>query len=247
MKPARTLIAICSSLALLFLTSCRAQTDSPTVPETVVSTTPPFKTKEPERYRARRTLTSTTADGKKTVEKFSQVKDGELRRVENESGPRRSVILNLAQGNFILLPDEKVYALYADQGSVDVQLTPDNEESSPERLLYTDIAQSSYQKLGTELISGRNTEKYRVVVNATVGTVVSTSETLIWIDLELGMPIRSETRLSDGSSVTMELSDISLEVDKNLFQIPVDYKKITLAELLQHLRVATSASSDRIN
>lgn len=236
MKQARKLITICSSLALLFLTSCRVQKDSPAVnspsSDTVVSTTPPFQTKEPERYRATRTITSVTADGKTTVEKFSQAKDGELRRVVYESRSRPSVILNLAQGDFILLPDEKVYA---EQVGAEVPLTPDEEESSPERLLYTDIVKSSYQKLGTESLSGRNTEKYRVVVNATLPKGVSTSETLIWIDAVLGMPVRSETRLSDGSSVTMEVSDISLEVDKNLFQVPNDYKKITFTELLSHL------------
>jgi outer membrane lipoprotein-sorting protein len=236
MKQARKLIAICSSLALLFLTSCRVQKDSPAMngpsSDAVISTTPPYRTKEPERYRARCTITSVTADGKTTVEKFSQAKDGELRRVDYESRPRPSIMLYLAQGDFILRPDEKVYA---ERERADVLLTPDEEESSPEQLLYTDIVKSSYQKLGTESLSGRNTEKYRVVVNATLPKGVSTSETLIWIDEVLGIPIRSETRLSDGSGGTMELSEISLEVDKNLFQVPNDYKKITYAEMIEHL------------
>jgi len=202
--------------------------------DTVISTTPPFRTKEPERYRATCTITSVTADGKTTVEKFSQAKDGELRRVDYEfrSGP--SITLNLSQGDFILRPVEKVYAK-RERVEVDVPLTPDEEESSPERLLYTDIVKSSYQKLGRESLSGRNTEKYRVVVNATLPKGVSTSETLIWIDEVLGIPIRSEMRLPDGSGGTMELSEISLEVDKNLFQIPNDYKKITYAEMIQYL------------
>jgi outer membrane lipoprotein-sorting protein len=101
--------------------------------------------------------------------------------------------------------------------------------------LHTDTANSSYQKLGTESISGRNTEKYRVVVNSDNAANVSSSETLIWVDEALGMPIRSETKSSDGSRSTMELSDISLEVDKNLFQVPNDYKKITFGEMLNYL------------
>lgn len=229
-------MAICSSLALLFLTSCRVQKDSPAVnspsSDTVVSTTPPFRTKEPERYRATCTITSVTADGKTTVEKFSQAKDGELRRVDYESRSPPSVMLYLTQGDFILRPDEKVYA---ERERADVPLTLDEEESSPERLLYGDIVKSSYQKLGTESLSGRNTEKYRVVVNATLPKGVSTSETLIWIDEVLGIPIRSETTLPDGSGATMELSEISLEVDKSLFQVPEDYKKITYAEMMQHM------------
>ena len=236
MRLARTLIAIGGSSALLFLTSCRAQKDSPTVnnstSDTVVSTTPPFKTKEPERYRATRTFTSITADGRKTVTKVSTAKDGELRRSDWEASSRPAVLLRLAQSSFILLPDEKIYA---DEEGAKVPEIRDDEESLPEGLLYSELINSSYQKLGTELISGRTTEKYRVTVNVTISGNVSSSETLIWIDSELGMPIKSETRLPDGSGVTMEVSDISLEVDRSLFQIPGDYKKITIAELIQHL------------
>ena len=236
MKLARTLIAIGSSSALLFVTSCRAQKDSPAVnspsPDTVVSATPPFQTKEPERYRATRTLTSVTADGKATVTKYSLAKDGLLRRTDCEVGSRRAILLQLPESSFVLLPDEKIYA---DEEGVQVPQLPDEEGNSPELLLHSDAVRSSYQKLGTESISGRNTEKYRVVVNVALSTVVSSSETLIWIDSALGMPIRSETKLSDGSSVTMEVSEISLEVDKGLFQIPNDYKKITVAELLKYI------------
>lgn len=227
---------ICSSLALLIVASCRAQNDSPATNKadshTVVSATPPFKTKEPERYRATRTITTVTADGKTNVITHTIAKDGELRRFEAEFVSKKMVFLDLAEGKLLLLPDEKVYA---DQSNSPPLGSSYEDESSPERLLHTDIANSSYQKLGAELISGRNTEKYRVVVNAANAANVSSSETLIWIDEALGMPIRSETKSSDGSRSTMELSNISLEVDKNLFQVPNDYKKITAIELLDYL------------
>jgi hypothetical protein len=227
---------ICSSLALLIVASCRAQNDSPVTnnapSDTVVSATPPFQTKEPERYRATRTITNVTADGKTNVITHSVAKDGERRRFEAEFVSKKMIFLDVPEGKLLLLPDEKVYA---DQSNGPPPGSSYEDESSPERLLHTDTANSSYQKLGAELISGRKTEKYRVVVNAANAANVSSSETLIWIDEALGMPIRSETKSSDGSRSTMELSDISLEVDKNLFQVPDDYKKITAAELLQFL------------
>ena len=86
-------------------------------------------------------------------------------------------------------------------------------ERSPEGLLHAETGNTSYQKLGKEAIAGRNTDKYRVVVNAPSAANVSVSETLIWIDEALKMPVKSETKSPDGTQVSMELSEISLEVD----------------------------------
>jgi len=227
---------ICSSLALLIIASCRTQNDSPVTKndasDTVVSATPPFQTTEPERYRITRTMTNVTADGKTNVITHTVAKDGELRRIEAEFVSGKMIFLDRPEGKLLLLPDEKVYA---DQSNSPPPVSSYEDESSPERLLHTDTANSSYQKLGAESISGRKTEKYRVVVNAANAANVSSSETLIWFDEALGMAIRSETKSFDGSRSTMELSNISLEVDKNLFQVPNDYKKITAIELLDYL------------
>src|SRR6185295_10030210 len=83
---------------------------------------------------------------------------------------------------------------------------------------------TSYQKLGNEVVAGRNTNKYRIVVNSPAPANVSQSETLMWIDEALQMPIKSETKSADGTRVTMELSQIKLEIDKDLFRVPEDYK-----------------------
>lgn len=229
--------ALICSLALLIVASCRGQNGSPATKnassDTVVSSTPPFQTKEPERYRATRTMTTVTADGKTNVTRHTIAKDGELRRFEADFVSLKTVYLNLPEARLLLLPDEKVYSDLAE--GLPPGSSYEEEESSPERLLHTDTGNSSYQKLGTELIAGRNTEKYRVVVNEVNAGNVSSSETVIWIDEALGMPIRSETKSSDGSRSTMELSDIALEVDKNLFQVPNGYKKISVAEMINYL------------
>ena len=223
-------------ISILLVASCRSQTDAPVTnnssSDTLVSATPPFQTKEPERYRATRKITNTTTDGKTSVTTYAISKDGEFRRIEAEFVSRRLVFVQGPEGKFILVPDEKVYMDQA-EGAVPAQLFED--ESSPERLLHTDSETSSYQKLGTELISGRKTNKYRVVVNESSAANVSSSETLIWIDEALGMPIRSETKSSDGSRSAMELSELSLEVDKKLFQVPADYKKVPFAEISRYL------------
>jgi outer membrane lipoprotein-sorting protein len=58
---------------------------------------------------------------------------------------------------------------------------------------------------------------------------------LIWIDEALKMPVKSEAKSSDGTRVLMELSDISLDVDGELFKIPKDYEKVTFIEFRKRL------------
>ena len=228
--------ALISVLTLLVLASCRSVNDSPATPgaatEIVVSSTPPFQTKEPDRYRATRTITSVTADGKTTVTKSSTARDREMRRTESELASKRLVFLNIPEGMFVLLPDDK---LYADSTAGTVPGATEDGEISPEKLLHDEAGSTSYQTLGAESVAGRNTNKYRIVVNSANAASVSQSETLIWIDETLGMPIRSETKSSGGTRITMELSEIALDVDKVLFQIPEDYRKVTLVELFERL------------
>lgn len=224
-----TLISLCS---FLVFTSCSSQnppaTPNASTETTVASSTPPFQTKEPERYRATRTIT-VTADGKTTVSTSSIARDGEMRRTESKVASRTLVFLNLPDGTFVLLPDDRVYASVSGES---VPSISEDGEISPEKLLHTDNGKSSYQKLGTEVIGGRNTNKYRVVVNSSSAASVSPSETLIWVDEALGMPIKSETKSSDGTLVTMELSEIALNVDRELFEIPNDYKRVTYDEFV---------------
>ena len=217
---------VCASLVLLSLSGCRSQTEltanENTPAETVVSSTPPFQTKEPERYRATRTIRITTAAGKTVVTKTLIAKDGERRRNESDG----TVYLELPEGRFVLVPEEKVYA--------DVVAEPDmntDEQVSPESLLHADTGTTSYQNLGNEAKGGRNTTKYRVLVNSSNTQNVRLSETLMWIDDALKMPVRSETTSRDGTRIQMELSDLSLEVERDLFQIPEDYEKIAFSEL----------------
>lgn len=230
-KRERTLISV--SLAVLIV-SCRAQNDSvvtgPVSSDTVVASTPPFQTREPDRYRATRTITTITADGKTVVTRSSIARDGEWRRNEAEVAGKKVVYLETPAGRFVLLPEEKIYADLTGEANAG---TSEDDEVSPERLLHTEVGATSYQKLGAETIAGRNANKYRIVVNSSSAASVSLSETLMWIDESLHMPVRSETKSADGTRMTMELSDIAIEVDKQLFQVPSDYKKVAYPQITQ--------------
>lgn len=229
---------IVASLALLTI-SCRPQSNSTpnenSTSDTVVSSTPPFQTKEPDRYRAIRTLTVVTANGQPVTTKNLIARDGDLRRAESQVASKTIAYLERPEGKFVLLPAEKIYAEITPDTSLPGNDDEDALERSPEGLLHADIGNTSYQTLGKEAIGARGTDKYRVVVNGAGTPNVSVNETLIWIDEALKMPIKSETKSSDGTRVSMELLDISLDVEQDLFQIPKDYNKVTFTELRKRL------------
>lgn len=236
----KTLLALSAAAVVLFASACaqtqRVATET-AVDETMVSATPPFQTKEPERYRATRTITTVTAAGIEEMTKTLIVRDGELRREETNAGGQRMVYLNLPEGRFVLLPDDKVFA---DATNVEHLESGDESESSPDRLLHTEPTSTAYQRMGGESMNGRNTQKYRVVVNSSTRANVSASETVVWVDEILQMPIRSEMKSADGTRWTMELTDIALKVDPGEFRIPEDYKKVAFSELRARLQMEES-------
>ena len=229
------------SLSLTLVTiSCRSQGDSATndnsATDTVVASTPPFQTKEPDRYRATRTITIVTAKGQTSTATTSVARDGDLRRHESQVESKTVVLIETPEGRFVLLPDEKIYAEAAPDTSLPTTEGDDTMESSPEGLLHAETGNTSYQKLGKESISGRSAEKYRVVVNTGGAGNVTVGETLIWIDEDLKMPVKSETKSADGTRVSMEISKITLSVDASLFKIPADYRKLTFSDFRQRLK-----------
>jgi hypothetical protein len=127
-----------------------------------------------------------------------------------------------------------VYAVVAGDRSGPPELEP--EENSPDRLLHTEPISTAYQLLGTETVDGRSAAKYRVNVNALATGNVTNNEMTIWIDDVLNLPIKSEVRSPDGVIVVTELSDITLQPDKQLFQIPTDYEKIEFSALQKQLK-----------
>jgi outer membrane lipoprotein-sorting protein len=225
------------ALCLLALASCRTANESAPnetpASDIVVSTNPPFQTKEPDRYRATRTITIFTANGETIVTKTAIAKDGPLRREEPGDSSPRVVYLDLIEGRFVLLPEARVYAAAtADEANTEA----DTEDNSPDRLLHLEPVNTTYQSLGSEVIAGRNTQKYRITVNGSAPENVSQNETLMWIDETLSMPLKSETKSADGTRTTMELSDIDLNPDNGLFQIPTGYEKIAFGDLRKQLK-----------
>ncbi len=194
------------------------------------STTPPFSTKEPDTYRAVRNLTFTDSEGNSKTIRTAIARSGELRRETTETGLQPIVYLDSAQGSFILLPREKVYAQTDDE----TESATDQTDGEVERRIHTEPVKVKYQKLGNEVIGNRNLTKYKIVNTLADGTV-SNDETLLWVDETLGMPVRTETNSTDKSRTTMELTEISLEFDKKVFELPSDYQKISTTEIRRRM------------
>lgn len=227
------------SLAALVLTGACAQTQKNTTPtnskDTVISSTPPFQTEEPEQYRANRTTTIVTAAGQTIVTKNAIVRDGERRRDETETAGHRVIYLTLPEGRFVLLPDDKSFAAVTNE---DPTTAEQESETSPDRLLHTETITTGYERLGAETSNGRNLQKYRVVVNNSAGHNVRVGETFLWFDEALHMPVKTESKSPDGTRTTTELSDVVRDVDKRLLEIPKDYQKIEFKELRARLSLS---------
>lgn len=236
-KPAQVPVLALLILALLLL-SCGSKSDTrENTPEVeIVSATPPFSTQEPPRYQATRTITFSGPSGTVVITKTFIAKDGPSRREDAENPDGSKVVyLDLSGRRVVMLPDEKIYSDASDEAEP-VQLDETLTETSPDRLLHSDSGQSRYLRVGQETTNGRATTKFKVTVNISSSGSVSSTETFVWVDQQLGMPVKTETASPDGSRTVTELTDVTLAVEKALFEIPKDYQKVAPRSLRESLQ-----------
>ncbi len=230
-------ILFVSFLTVLVIPGCRSSqpSESPqpeSVNQGIISAVPPFTTKEPERYQATRTVTFNewTPGAATTRERINRVliaRDGNSRREEYfDQGGEQLVYLETSAGRFVLLPSSNLYApLNESEG---LRLEYESSDVSP-NLLLNEQSTAAYENLGAEIVNDRMTTKYRVTSTNKNEDSGGRVETLIWIDESIGMPIRSETTSGNAersARVIMELKDIKLEVDRRLFALPANYRRV---------------------
>lgn len=208
--------------------------------------TPPFSTREPDRYQAIRVFTGGGGPGSPDSINGSVLiaRDGDRRREEFEFGGAKASYLILPSGNYLLWPDKKIYAeLTSGRGGSGNEnaIPPD---FSPDKLLNQERPESIYEELGLENIDGRQTRKYRVVIKGKLGAAKETAhENLVWVDEKLGMPIRTEINSRDGARVVIALREIRETIDEGLFDLPQDYLKVSENELFARLRGTVGTSN----
>jgi hypothetical protein len=211
--------------------------------------TPPFATKEPERYQATRIITTSgdskaAAEGQQGGQTFI-ARDGERRREDYEAAAGQKIsYLQLPEGSYVLLPAKKLYAELkaGGTGAGDEREMSAAPDFAPEKLLNETRPESVYEKLGAEDVNGRATQKYRVTVKGKTGASREvTTESIVWVDERLGMPVKTETTstggaAASGSKVSMELRDIRETVDASLFELPSDFRKVEARELYAEVK-----------
>jgi hypothetical protein len=198
------------------------------------ATTPPFQTREPERYQCTQVITWVAGAANQPADERSVfiARDGDRRREDYEilQGVKLTALW-LPEGSYTLYPAKKMYAeMGGGQAGAARNVPPD---FSADKLVNASRAGAHYEKLGSEEIGGRTTAKYRVTVKG--GQGAESVETLIWVDESLGMPIKSETttksEAAGESRYTVEYREIKLEADPSLFVLPKEYRKVTQEEI----------------
>jgi len=223
----------------LILSACKAtpapSTNESGQPALIAAATPPFATREPERYQAVRTITSSEGAGVSRTSKTLIFRDGLKRREEYQNmAGGRIVYLELQTGRFVLLPAAKLFADVVGGSALAGNGQPSPDEVSTDFLLNQAPVETRYERLGTENVRDRAATKFRVLTRSMNGAG-SDTQTLIWIDETLGMPLRWETTASSDEhekKTTMELSEIKLDIERSVFDIPADYRKVDIRSLL---------------
>lgn len=248
---ARTCLLIVIVLLMLTVGCTRSQNpaDSSVRQDGVSFPSPPFSTKEPDRYQATRTITANETDANGNVNKTRTssvliARDGLQRREEYEAGTLGTIVyLETDAGRFVLLPRAKIYANESERrteaGSGQPAVEP--EVLSPDYLLNESRISVQYERLGAEPIAGRTATKYRI-------TTDSNSEMFIWVDESLGMPIASQSISIEGDvskRVSMELRDIRTAVEPNLFALPDGYQQVDASQVRKMIRAAMAETGSK--
>lgn len=206
--------------------------------------TPPFATKEPEKFQAKMILSASVGDGSQMPSQvFSIWRDGDKRRVEFEQGDEKIAFLQIPSGQFALNLTKKEYSdlKLSELGNNQTGKAPSGVPSKDnllDRILNQTRTNAKYEKLGQEDVDGRMTTKYRVTSQEEMNTGAGANEkvtvdSFIWVDESLGMPIKSVTDYkgangqSKGVTSIMEVKEIKLEpAPASLFEIPKGFKKV---------------------
>lgn len=183
----------------------------------------PFSTKEPDIYQTEIVVTTGASE-----EKMFAARNGNYRRYDftfSDNSPI-SLIHDAAGGKQFINHKKKFYA----EDKLSEQVLAPPAENWNEFLTADLLNQKKnlrFEKINTE----NNLTKYRIVSNE---TNAAGSETIISIDEESGFPVKSEFYGIEGDQkilkFSVEMKNIRLQIEDNVFQIPAGYRKVSLDE-----------------
>ncbi|MEP6902587.1 MAG: hypothetical protein ABJA66_12600 [Actinomycetota bacterium] len=225
------LTKIFTVFAIIFLlfSACRFwQTESgetsnktPTVSEDLKSEIP-FSITEPEQFQAEIVVTANETERKTFV-----ARNGANRRYDFNFGAKNQLTNLQTDKNYLILIEQKVYA---ETGAAQTAATDDWANFLTTEWLSENRA-ANFEKLETV----DNVTKYRV----RLGTG-DKSEILISVEEQLGLPVREEFYSTGGGqkilTYTVELKNLKLKTDENLFAVPTDFRRVSPEEFRKILR-----------
>lgn len=209
---------------------CQSKTDATVSPTPFIveelKSEIPFLTKEPDAFQTE--IVVTVKDN--FEDKTFIAKNGANRFIAFDFQGKTEFALLQLGGNqsFLIAPSQKVFA--------ENQLETAGAESETLNDLLTagwsnQKADAKFERLGAE----NNFVKYLVSLDET-----KKSEIIISVDEKIGLPVKQEFySISNGQktlTLTMEIKNFSLQTEAKYFEVPKDYKKVSLKEFRETLR-----------
>ncbi|MBA2493195.1 MAG: hypothetical protein H0V31_00695 [Acidobacteria bacterium] len=218
--------------ALMLSSSCRfwqkaeSETPLPTpfVAEEIKSEIP-FSTKEPENFQAEFVVTS----GGKEDKTFVARNDGN-RRYDYDFGQKTqlSVVRTADNKSFLIFQDKKIYAENSNNAFAQIGENPFDFLTNE---WLNQKANAKFLNLGAE----NSLMKYRVVLGEN-----ENSESIVWVNEKIGLPVKQEFYSIGGEqrilNFTFEMRNFKPRTDAGLFEIPQDYKKVSVEEFRKILQ-----------
>lgn len=220
-------------LASVILSSCSfwqtsesGQTNSNTFVASALESAIPFENKEPETFQTEIVL-SNFLNGEKIERVIKAAKNGEKMRYDYPNGT--SFLQTGENERFLLETEKKIYA----QNPATSDTSKETGETLKDFLTTEWLNEKrdvKFENLGAE----NGLAKY------SVKSENESSETLIYIDENLKFPVKQEFYSINGEQrniiSAMELRNLKLEVDEKVFELPKDFKQVSIKEFQQIVR-----------
>jgi outer membrane lipoprotein-sorting protein len=183
----------------------------------------PFSTKEPDVYQAEIVLTN-YAGGEKSERKIFTARRGAKLRCDYEN--KISFLQTGENQKFSIDNGKKIYAESPTNSDIEGETGNGIKDFLTAEWLNAKRG-ATFKNLGAE----NNLTKYLVTPEDAPNAA---SETLIFVDENLKIPVRQEFYTTGGGQkilvFSMELRNLKLEADDKLFELPKDFRKVSMKE-----------------
>ena len=184
----------------------------------------PFATKEPEIFQAE-FVVRTGGDSDNKI--FVACAGNRQRYDYNLDAKNRFTVLRTAANESVLIvPNEKLYATNSVSAPAAAGQTAGNFKDFLTNEWLNQKPDAKFTKLDAE----NNLTKYAVRLDDS-----DFAEAVIFVDEQINLPVRQEFYSTKGDrkilNYTVEMKNFKQQADDDLFEIPKDYKKVSLEEL----------------